>query len=465
MEAKKIEEILTKVEEQKKADTARIEEISTKFDGAINELKTKLETTENEHKATKEDLESAKVELNEYKTALENEKKANAAIFAKAEEQKNNNKEKIVVDYEKAFAEALRTKSKIDEKIFEKAVDLYVKTKMGNTANENDVNKVKSEILSDAKVVEAPLLELKTLREGVSPDGGYIAKRPELGGVQVREFASLNFRNLAFTQNISSDSIDFPIDDGLFAATHYGEESTRSTTDTSQIGKVSIKAGELWAEPVVTLKMIEDSAINITAWISNKTTQKFELLEEEDFMVGTGLNDRAKGLFTYDAWSNSTVYERNKLATLTITAYTELADAIIDLYEILPNRAKANAVYLMHPTTWRAILRLKDGISRYLLNANMLAAGYGKTLYGRPVVLSDYIAPMFTISGSTVTPISGAKGIACGDMRETYAIVDRIGLTRLTDPYTQKGFVKYASRKRVGGGVKNFQTCKFLAIA
>lgn len=421
-----------------------------------------------ELKSIKDESESLKNEISEIKSELEAEKKASAALFAKqgeSKESKASAREKIVSDYEKAFSESLRTKSKIDQEVFEKAVDIYVKTKMGNTANENDINKVKSEILADAKVVEAPLLELKTLREGVSPDGGYIAKRPELGAVQVREFASLNFRNIAFTQNISSESIDFPIDDGLFAATHYGEESTRSTTDTSQIGKVSIKAGELWAEPVVTLKMIEDSAINITAWISDKTTQIFELKEEEDFMVGTGLNDRAKGLFTYDAWSSSTVYERNKLATLTISAYAELADAIIDLYEILPNRAKANAVYLMHPTTWRAILRLKDGVSRYLLNANMLAAGYGKTLYGRPVVLSDYIAPMFTISGSTVTPISGAKGIACGDMRETYAIVDRIGLTKLTDPYTKKGFVKYASRKRVGGGVKNFQTCKFLAIA
>jgi len=119
----------------------------------------------------------------------------------------------------------------------------------------------------------------------------------------------------------------------------------------------------------------------------------------------------------------------------------------------------------MHPTTWRVILRLKDGVSRYLLNANMLAAGYGKTLYGRPVILSDYIAPMFAISGSTVTEISGAKGIACGDMRETYAIIDRIGLTKLTDPYTSKGFIKFSARKRVGGGVKNFQTCKILAIA
>lgn len=483
IELKKIEDGLAEAKVQKEKLNTEVVKISTDVKANAEELKKAKETfvskedlnsakegfvSKEEIKSITEELELAKVERLEYKTALDLEKKDRAALFAKqgdTKESKENARKKIVDDYEKSFAEALRTKSKIDSEVLEKAAELYARVQMGSTANEEDIQKVKSEILSDAKTSDVPLLELKTLREGVNPDGGYVAKRPELGATQVREFASLDFRSVAFTQNISSESIDFPIDDGLFAANHYGEESVRALTDTSQFGKVSIKAGEIWAEPLITLKMIEDSAINITAWISTKTSQAFELIEEQDFMVGTGLNDRAKGLFTYDSWSDETVYERNALATLEIDTDTELADAIIDIYEILPNRAKANAVYLMNPTTWRAILRLKDGVSRYLLNANMLAAGYGKTLYGRPVILSDYILPMFTISKSTVTGISGVKGIACGDMRETYAIVDRIGLTRLTDPYTQKGFIKYSSRKRVGGGVKNFQTCKFLAIS
>ena len=286
-----------------------------------------------------------------------------------------------------------------------------------------------------------------------------------MGAMQVREFDNLNFRNIAFTQTISSESIDFPIDDGLFGATFNGEETTRSDTVTSQIGMVSIKTTELWARPIATLKMLEDSAIDLEAWLSEKTLQAFSLKEEEAFMIGTGLNDRPKGLFTYDAWSDYDVYERNKFATAEIVDDSVLADAIIDAFETLPNIAKANAVYLMNPTTWRVILRLKDGESRYLLNANMLAGGYGRTLYGRPVVLSDYVASMFTISGATVTATSGAKGIACGDMRKTYAIVDRIGLSKIIDNITSMGFVKFGTRKRMGGGAKNFQTCKFIAIA
>ncbi len=50
-------------------------------------------------------------------------------------------------------------------------------------------------------------------------------------------------------------------------------------------------------------------------------------------------------------------------------------------------------------------------------------------------------------------PATGSLSIAFGDMRETYQIVDRIGIRTLRDPYTNKPFVQFYTTKRVGGGV------------
>jgi len=55
--------------------------------------------------------------------------------------------------------------------------------------------------------------------------------------------------------------------------------------------------------------------------------------------------------------------------------------------------------------------------------------------------------------------------MAFGDFRTAYQIVDRIGIRVLRDPFTSKPFVKFYTRKRVGGGVKNFECFKVMKFA
>jgi len=60
---------------------------------------------------------------------------------------------------------------------------------------------------------------------------------------------------------------------------------------------------------------------------------------------------------------------------------------------------------------------------------------------------------------------AGNLGIAFGNFAEGYQIVDRVGLSILRDPFTTKGFVKFYTRKRVGGGAVNFEAVKFLKFS
>ena len=61
---------------------------------------------------------------------------------------------------------------------------------------------------------------------------------------------------------------------------------------------------------------------------------------------------------------------------------------------------------------------------------------------------------------------TGSNSIAFGNFQQGYVIVDRLGISVLVDPYTSKtGFVKYKTRKRVGGDVRNFEAIKLITFA
>ena len=64
-------------------------------------------------------------------------------------------------------------------------------------------------------------------------------------------------------------------------------------------------------------------------------------------------------------------------------------------------------------------------------------------------------------------PAKGANAlsIAFGDFARGYLIVDRIGTSVLRDPYTNKPYVGFYTRKRVGGCVVDSEAIKVLKFA
>jgi HK97 family phage major capsid protein len=98
--------------------------------------------------------------------------------------------------------------------------------------------------------------------------------------------------------------------------------------------------------------------------------------------------------------------------------------------------------------------KLKDGQGNYLWQPSY-AAGQPATLAGEQIV---EVPDM---------PSVGAGNIAAlyGDMAMTYFVVDRVGIMVLRDPYTNKPFVGFYTRKRVGGGVHNPEPMRALKIS
>jgi len=63
------------------------------------------------------------------------------------------------------------------------------------------------------------------------------------------------------------------------------------------------------------------------------------------------------------------------------------------------------------------------------------------------------------------TTAADALALAFGNFNRGYTVVDRVGMSVLRDPYSNKPFVEFWIRKRVGGDVKVFEALKLQKLA
>lgn len=236
------------------------------------------------------------------------------------------------------------------------------------------------------------------------------------------------------------------------------ETGTRSETNVGEIGKYEIFAHEMYAMPVATQKLLEDSAFNLENWLVSRLARRFGRLENTAFVGGNGVG-QPRGFTTYatDSAGDSTRTwgKIQYVPSGASGAFTSSnpADALYDLVFALKADYLPNASWLMARSTLALIAKFKSGMGDYLLNPRM-SAGTPFSLLGYPVVLAE---DMPTIASNSLS-------IAFGDFRG-YTIADRVGISVLRDPYTTKGLVKLYSRKRTGGGVVDFDAIKLMKFA
>jgi HK97 family phage major capsid protein len=256
-------------------------------------------------------------------------------------------------------------------------------------------------------------------------------------------------RKICSVQEISSSSLDILNGSGMLPS-WLGETGTVSDTDTSIFTKKTIGTFDLVAQPKVTQKLIDDSAINLEEWLANRLADDFIGAEENAFINGTGaLNNQPTGLLTYSGITDGI----DKLVSTVSTGYFDAND-ILDLYYSLGDKYLNNASFLMSKTAIKEIRLLKDDVSgNYLWNPALLA-WQQSTLLGCPVYTNAYMPILDNDSNS----------IIFGDFKY-YQIVDRVGIRILRDPFTAKPYVRFYTTKRVGGDVIDVNAFKVLQSA
>ena len=247
---------------------------------------------------------------------------------------------------------------------------------------------------------------------------------------------------------------------GLHGATGgwVGETDARGATDTPTLTKVNAVMGEIYANPQATQTALDDMCFDVEGWLAQEIAAEFAVMENLAFTSGNGTN-KPKGLLAYDKAATKdgtrafgTLQFIKSGAASTLGDYPQ--DLLIDLITALKTGHLNGARFMMNRTTLAAIRKLKDDNDNYLWQPG-LQAGVPSMLLGYPVTVNDD----FDDVGANNFPI------AFGNFAAAYAIVDRIGIRMLRDPYTNKPMVGFYTTKRVGGMLKDSEAVKLIKVA
>lgn len=296
----------------------------------------------------------------------------------------------------------------------------------------------------------------KALQSNIDPQGGYTTS-PFMGAIEKILFDTSPVRSLARTVTIGTDEYVGYLDDNEFGAGWIGEIETRSDTSTADIGKFSIPVREMYSRFTISERLLEDSDWNIESWAAQHVADKFARLEATAFVTGSGAN-QPQGLATATAKTTAgDVYTRNQIGGILAAGTAAITtDELVSLRALLKGQYRSNSVFFFNRATEAYIRKLKDGQSNYIWQPSY-QAGEGDTLLGQKTVVFEDMADL---AASAIT-------VGLGDLRSSYLIVDRVGMSILRDPYTaaSSGKVYMHMRKRVGAGIVNFDSMKYLKQA
>lgn len=291
--------------------------------------------------------------------------------------------------------------------------------------------------------------DVKSMSVGSDPDGGYFVTPFMAPRILSIIYESSPLRQLATVETISTDAVEYPIDDGEAGASWVGESEPPPETGTPQVGTQRIPVHEMQASPKATQKLLEDASVNIEAWLATKIGQRFARLEATAFVTGNGIK-RPRGFTTYPNGSIRGTIEQ--IASGHATSLT--FDGLIRLTTAVKEEYASGASFMMQRASVGAVLLLKDGNGQYIWRTDN-QAGKPSILLGHPV----YQAADMAAVGA------GALAVGFGNFGQAYTIVDRLGISTLRDPYSSKPFISFYTRKRVGGDVTNFEAIKLQVVS
>ena len=293
------------------------------------------------------------------------------------------------------------------------------------------------------------------MNKGVADDGGYLAPVEWDRTITGRLVVLSDMRQLANVVPCSGTGLTKLYNMGGTASGWVGEEDARPATATGKLKQLGFGWGEVYANPGATQQLLDDSEIDLEAWLSGEVDVEFARQEGAGFFAGDGVN-KPFGILTYvTGGANAAKHPFGAIGAINSGAAAAItADGLIDLVYDLPSAFTANARFAMNRKTMGAIRKLKDTEGNYLWQPSLIA-GQPSTLLGFPV--QDVAA----------IPDVAANAIAAlfGDFKQTYTVYDRKGVRVLRDPFTNKPYVHFYTTKRVGGGVHNPEPMRALKIA
>ena len=301
------------------------------------------------------------------------------------------------------------------------------------------------------------VLEQKALSVGTDADGGYLVPKETERAVNTALKTVSPIRSIAGIRQVSGSVYKVPFATTGAATGWVGETTVRPQTNTPTLAELSFPTMELYAMPAATQAILDDSAVDIDAWLAEEVRVAFAQQEGTAFVTGDGVN-KPKGFLTYPTVANAS-WTWGNVGFVTSGAAgafpaVNQADKLIDLVYSVKGTYRANGSFVMNRQTLGTVRKMKDADGAYIWQPSG-DAGQPSTLLGYSVVEAE---DMPNIAANSLS-------IAFGDFASGYLIVDRVGIRVLRDPYSSKPYVLFYTTKRVGGGIKDFDAIKLMQFS
>jgi HK97 family phage major capsid protein len=136
------------------------------------------------------------------------------------------------------------------------------------------------------------------MQVGVDEDGGYLVP-DELSTTILSAQRDISpMRRLAKVVMTNASNYQQPFNLGGTKSGWVGETDSRPETDTSKLTLLEFPSGEIYANPAVTQRMLDDAPINVGNYVIDEIIKQFEDQEGVAFLSGDGVK-KPKGLLTY----------------------------------------------------------------------------------------------------------------------------------------------------------------------
>jgi len=296
-------------------------------------------------------------------------------------------------------------------------------------------------------------LSTKAMFEGSPTSGGFLVT-PEMASTITRIVRERSpIRSVSRVQTIGSQMWKETYEIGDFDALWEDEKESANETANSTLNQIEIPAHNLRSSPKASEDLIDDSEIDIIAWFTENVADKHSRVEGKAFVLGDSPK-RPKGYNTYPSFtgtSSDTPFGQLETITSKTSGVLAIVDDLKRLKTALLPEFHQNAWWVMNKEALCVFEQELDGFGRPLIQPDITQGGR-PTIYGIPVLIAVDMPVIATDSLS----------VALGDFSRGYLVVDRSGIRTLRDELTDFPNVKLRMRKRVGGGVRQFQAIKRL---
>lgn len=226
----------------------------------------------------------------------------------------------------------------------------------------------------------------------------------------------------------ADSSVDSPTGDVNVA--YQGDEFTALVAGQGKFTSVELKGYSHGALSVISRKLLNNTDINITSFLTNKIAQAFADFWEPELLVGTGAsNNHMTGAIstTNLVATGNTTYTAANAAKI---------DNLISLQLAIPQQYQKNAMWIMNKAVFTELRKLKDGNgSYYMAYGKGLTGGFDWELLGKPVYISENM-PEATAANNIPVLYGDFSGIAMKIsqdleiqlMREKYIDKNAIGI-------------------------------------